>query len=309
VVSLINYRHSPAWDEIWRTVVEAGSGRIYTDDQQRQQLMQEYQLRSFEQRLSRVLPEHETEQFIDILRQFSKLGSNSVVIAPQRSKSGAPLIANDPHLGLSLPNLWLLAGLHSPSYKLVGMMPATLPVFGVGRNERIAWGGTNLHAANSDLYDISDLPAASLQTHEETLHTRYWFDRTIRYQTSPYGPVISDAPLIPEANGRRIALKWIGHGVSDEITAMLRVNRAGDWRSFQAALRSFATPSQNMVYADVEGHIGRLTATHVPYRTQKTPRDIYSDRREYAEQWGRIVDVSELPSTFIPRGGIYCFCQ
>ena len=93
-----------------------------------------------------------------LLSQVSRSGSNSLAIAPSRTSTGAAIIASDPHLGLSLPNTWLIIGLKSPSYHVVGLMVPGLPVFAIGRNPWIAWGGTNMRASASDLIDVSGLP-------------------------------------------------------------------------------------------------------------------------------------------------------
>ena len=80
-----------------------------------------------------------------------------MVVARRKSGSGAGLIASDPHVGLMLPNLWLIGGWKSPTYHTVGLMFPGLPVMALGRNEHIAWGGTNMHAASSDLFDIGEM--------------------------------------------------------------------------------------------------------------------------------------------------------
>lgn len=296
--TLMDYRRSPEWAEIWNLMLDAGSGHTYQQGN-RSTTTRELNRRSFQ--LPKVNPR--LGYLLDVMQGYGKLGSNSVVVGPSRSASGAPLIANDPHLGLNLPNLWMVVGLKSPSYHAVGMMAPGLPVLAFGRNEHIAWGGTNLHGANSDLYDVSDLPDKDFTWHEETLKTRFWLDSTVRYRTTKYGPVITDAPLIPNAGGRTLAMKWIGHGLSDEITAMLRVNRAANWEEFQAAFDNFATPAQNMLYADTEGNIGRLTATMVPLRKNARPDDIFADRALFDKSWGRIINHNGLPSQFIPREG------
>lgn len=296
--TLMDYRESPEWAEIWNVMLDAGSGHTY-EGGARNSTTRELNRKSFQL----PAPNKRLGLMLDLMMSYAKLGSNSVVVGPGRSASGAPLIANDPHLGLNLPNLWMVAGIKSPSIHAVGMMAPGLPMLAFGRNEHIAWGGTNLHAANSDLYDVSKLPEKDFTWHEESLKTRFWFDGTARYRTTKYGPVITDAPLIPNAGNRTLALKWIGHGTSDEITAMLRVNQASNWEEFQAAFDNFAAPAQNFLYADTEGNIGRLTATMVPQRRNERPKDIFADREKFDKSWGRIINHNGLPSQFIPREG------
>ncbi len=296
--TLLQYRDSPKWDTIWEVMLDAGSGRIYNRDRIRENMTRELNRHSLEEKDVSGL-----RVMLDIWQNSAELGSNSVVIGPSRSMSGAPMIASDPHLGLTLPNLWFVVGLKSPSYNVVGMMAPTLPVFAFGRNRHIAWGGTNLHAANSDLYDISDVDEKLLTSHTETLKNRFWFPTEFTYRTSPWGPVISDAPLIPKVDNRTLALKWVGHGMSDEITAMLGVNRARGWREFSAAFDTYAVPALNMLYADTEGNIGRLAATQVPHRTDKSPADVFTPLSSYEASWEKVVGHDGLPSEFIPRKG------
>ncbi len=295
---LMGYRDSAQWERIWNLMLDSGSGVSYEKDLKRRMITRGLNEKSVEGK-----PNDKLSYLIKIMESYGKLGSNSLVVGAKRSRSGAPMIANDPHLGLSLPNLWFVVGMHSPSYRVVGMMAPGLPMFGFGRNEHIAWGGTNVHAANSDLYDVSDLKEEDFTWHEETIKDRFWVDDTFRYRTSKYGPVISDAPLIPKIGKRTMALKWMGHGTSDEITAMLKVNRARNWEEFSTALDNFSAPAQNMLYADIDGNIGKLTATMVPFRKTDRPKDIFSDKAKFDTSWNRIINHTGLPSEFIPRSG------
>ena len=94
--------------------------------------------------------------------------------------------------------MWLIAGLKSPSYHVVGLMGPGLPVFAIGRNPSIAWGGTNMRAASSDLVDVSGLDPDSIEARDETISVRWWFDSTVTIRQTPLGPVISDAPLLAD---------------------------------------------------------------------------------------------------------------
>jgi len=104
--------------------------------------------------------ENDSQLLHDLLRASGRSGSNSLALAPGRSQSGGALLANDPHLGVQLPNFWILAGVKSPSYHAVGMMIPGVPIFGIGRNPGVSWGGTNMRAAASDIINISDLDPA-----------------------------------------------------------------------------------------------------------------------------------------------------
>ena len=104
-------------------------------------------------------------------------GSNSVAVSGPRSATGGALMANDPHLGVHLPGPWLIAGYKSPSHHAVGLMAPGLPFVAIGRNPWIAWGGTNLHAASSDFYDVSDVPSDAISERRESIKVRWWPDQ------------------------------------------------------------------------------------------------------------------------------------
>jgi len=218
-------------------------------------------------------------------------GSNSLVIGAGRTQGGAPIIASDPHLPLVLPNPWLVAALKSPSYNVVGLMLPGLPFVALGRNPWIAWGGTSLHAASSDAIAIPS-DSADIQRSEQQIKVRWDRPRSVEVRNSPWGPIVTDA----------LALRWMGHRPSDEVTAMLAVNRARNWEQYRAALDGFSVPGQNMLYADVEGHIGKVMAVHLPRRASFLSDDlvISPDRQQ---GWDNPVTGGELPYELDPPEG------
>jgi penicillin amidase len=215
-------------------------------------------------------------------------GSNSLVIGPERTKNGAPIIASDPHLPLVLPNPWLIAAMKSPSYNVVGLMLPGLPFMALGRNPWIAWGGTSLHAASSDVVAIP-AGAPEIRRSECQVKVRWGQPRAIQVRNSPWGPMVTDT----------LALRWMGHQPSDEVTAMLAVNRARNWHEFSEALDGFSVPGQNMLYADTKGHIGKRMAVHLPRRATFPSRDLVlsPDRQQ---GWDYPVTGAELPHQLDP---------
>ena len=182
------------------------------------------------------------------------------------------MLASDPHLGLSLPNLWILVGMRSPSFHLVGMMVPGLPIIGLGRNPDVAWGGTNLRAASSDLFDVSRLPPEAFAESEVIIRRRLWFGAKRRVRMTPQGPVVTDAAVVPGRPGEPVALRWAGHEATDEITALLRAARAGSGADFRDSFAGFAVSPQNMLYAGRDGSIGRVTAAVLPPAPASPPR-------------------------------------
>ena len=238
---------------------------------------------------------------VDAIEDNAKIGSNSFALMGHRTANGAAWIASDPHLGATLPNLWLIAGYQCPSYHLAGFMIPGVPMAALGRNPWIAWGGTNLHAMSSDLFDVTDLPAGEITERREVIRVRGRRDRTITIRDTSYGPVVSDLSFFP-GRGKTLALRWVGHGPSDELTAMLRVNRSRSWADYRAALEGFAAPGQNMVYADAQGHVGKLMAAHLPMRPAAPPESAVLPRAAQ-RHWRQLATASDLPQSFDPAEG------
>ena len=278
---LIRLRDRPDWPEIWARALAYGSASTpsfqYEEDAALQYLN-------------------------DILAGTARTGSNSFAVGSSKTSSRSSIIASDPHLGIDLPNIWVLAGLKSPSYHVIGLMIPGLPFVAVGRNADVAWGGTNMRSAASDLIDLSQIPAEQIVSREEDARVRWWFDDTYVIRESPHGPVLSDAEIIDAREGEIFALKWIGHRPSDEITAMLDVNRARDWEEFRTSLEPFAISAQNFVYADGDGNIGQVTSTHIPMRSNEMPRDIVRPLGD-AAAWDTILTSRDLPSAYNPASG------
>ena len=237
-----------------------------------------------------------------LLAGTSKSGSNSVAVAGRRSATGGALMANDPHLGILIPNVWLIAGVKSPSYHAVGLMAPGLPIFAIGRNPHIAWGGTNMRAASSDLVDVGDLPDSEIEERRERIGVRWWFDSETTVRETRWGPIVTDTPLLADLDLPPLALKWTGHGASDEIGAMLAVSRARDFAGFRAAFERFAVPGQNMLYADAGGNIGQTMAVRLPARSG-APADIIVDREAHDAAWGDMRSGADLPFGLNPERG------
>lgn len=239
----------------------------------------------------------------DVLTGLSRSGSNSLAIGPRRSLTGSAIMANDPHLGISVPNVWLIAGLKSPSYHAVGLMIPGLPLFAIGRNPQAAWGGTNLRAGASDLVDVSGMPAAEKSTRTEPIRVRWWLDEEVMLRDTRFGPILSDAPQLQGFGLGDAALRWTGHQPSDEVTAMLDVARARTFEEFRAAFASFAVPGQNMLYAGADGTIGQVFAVQLPDRTDQPPSDLVVDPAASDRNWASMRTVSSLPVTVDPPEG------
>ncbi len=230
--------------------------------------------------------------------QALRSGSNSLAVSGAKSATSASLIANDPHLGIMLPNPWLLAGMKSPSHHAIGCMLPGIPFVAFGRNPWLAWGGANLHAASSDLVAVP--PDAPIRVRKEVIAVKGEPERVIEVPESDWGPLIGDLNAFRAAKGERLAVRWMGHRPSDEFTAMLRVGTARNWDEFRAALSGYALPGLQFNVADVSGRVGGVTAVHVPRRGTQSQQDIAVEPNN---GWDEILGSSKLPATCDPPSG------
>ena len=236
--------------------------------------------------------------------------SNSWVIGPARTRSGKPILANDPHLALRAPALWYLAVIESPGLHVAGATIPGLPAVILGHNRRIAWGLTNVGVDDVD-YVIERLSddLSKVQT------PAGWVDLTVVRDSirvhgaaavpfvqrrGPHGPLIGPAPG-GDAH-TQLAMRWSAQDPSDELTALLGVDRASDWTGFRAALAGFKAPEQNWIYADVDGNIGYQMTGAVPVRRSGNgllPTPGWTDEGA----WVRYLDFEELPWALNPPEG------
>ncbi len=241
------------------------------------------------------------------------VGSNNWVVAGSRTRSGKPLLANDPHLGLRAPSIWYLARLEVPGLAVEGATLPGLPGIVIGHNDRIAWGLTNLEPDVQDLYveriDPKD-PARYLwkgqslafETRIEVLRVRGGADVQLPVRTSVHGPIVTDVISGAERLRAPVALRWTGLDPDDTTgEAFLTIDAAKDWKSFLAGVALLHAPGQNFVYADVDGHIGYTASGAIPIRPRAdgllpTPGDGDDD-------WTGFIPFDRLPRVLDPPRG------
>ncbi len=242
--------------------------------------------------------------------------SNGWAVSGTRSRSGAPLLANDPHLRLQMPGLWYLVRLEAPGFTVTG---ATLPPLGlvvVGRNRDIAWGFTATGADTQDLF-LEELDAegeryrtpagwAPLLRRRETIIVRGDAPVEIDIRESRHGPLISDlAPAVAElvGPGRALALAWSAlRGDNRTVAAGLALARAGNWEEARAALELFDSPVQNVLYADRDGRIALRVVGRVP-RRGRGDGTLPVPGRDAAYDWRGFLSFEDLPEILDPLSG------
>ncbi|HUQ75206.1 MAG TPA: penicillin acylase family protein [Burkholderiales bacterium] len=241
--------------------------------------------------------------------------SNSWAVSGARSTSGKPLLANDPHLGLTAPGIWYFAHLHAPGLDAIGATLPGVPGVVLGRNERIAWAATNTGPDVQDLY-LEKIDAAgryltpqgpvAFVTLRETIKVKGAADEVLTVRVSRHGPVISDVvqnALDAIPRGHALAFAWTALAEDDaSLAAVFKIPRSRNWGEFTASLREFHAPQQNLSYADVEGNIGFIAPGRIPIRKAANLLKGLAPAPGWDEgyDWTGYIPFEDLPRAFNP---------
>jgi penicillin amidase len=268
------------------------------------------------------------------------IGSNSWAVAGEKTDTGMPLLANDPHLAPAMPSLWYQASLRcwelddDCNYDVSGWTMAGLPGVFIGHNGRIAWGFTNLgpdvtdlvlHQVMGDtyLFDGEQLP---LEVRSEVIEVAGGDPVEIEIRSTRDGPIISgiedipiydvigaDAPVpapgsagggdrAARGDGYAVALRWTALDPQPTFDAFDALNTATDWQGFRDAARLLAVPAQNLLYADTEGRIGYQAPGRIPIREGYDGKwPIPGWTSEYS--WSGFIPFEALPTVIDPPEG------
>jgi len=236
-------------------------------------------------------------------------GSNNWVVSGAHTASGKPLLSNDMHLDLELPNVWYEAHLTAGDFDVAGVTLPGMPYVIVGHNQRIAWGFTNLGPNVEDVYIekfndngeyLTPQGWVKPEHRQEIIRVKGEPEVTLDIVTTRHGPIITD--LIP-GEKRKLALKWTGLDPATLNIPFFAVGLARDWQEFQAAFAKFGAPGQNVVYADVDGHIGYQATGFIPIRATGDG-DVPEPGEDDTHEWTAYIPHEQLPSVYDPPSGI-----
>jgi penicillin amidase len=237
----------------------------------------------------------------------AKTQSNNWVVSGERSESGKPLLASDPHRATALPSLRYLVHLNAPGWNVIGSGEPGLPGVAIGHNDRIAWGFTIIGADQADVYveEISPEDPGAYLTEtgrekftvvKETIRVRGGEAREFELRYTKHGPVLF------EDGEHAYALKWVGHEPGGAAyLASLSVARAKNRDEFLAAIARWKVPGLNFVYADVDGQIGWIAAARTPVRAKHD--GLLPVRGRGGNEWSGYLSVRELPQKWNPPAG------
>jgi len=240
-------------------------------------------------------------------------GSNNWAVSGSKTKTGNPILANDPHLSLNLPSLWYAMQLTTPEHSVKG---ATLPgALGVisGLNENIAWGVTNATRDTRDWYKI---------TFQDKLRKAYrygekWEQITFRIEEikvkgedvfldtvvyTHYGPVVYDKSFNSKRQDVNFALKWNVHEGSNEQKTFILLNSAKNHEDYNIALDNYTAPAQNFVFASKGGDIAMRIQGKFPLKW-KGQGKFFMDGADPRMEWQGYIPNEQNASTLNPTRG------
>jgi penicillin amidase len=241
--------------------------------------------------------------------------SNNWVVSGKHTVTGKPLLANDPHLPGTAPSIWYMVHLSAPGLRVAGVSAPGGPGVIIGHNDRIAWGMTNVGPDVQDLYDEKFDPAnpqryltpegwRNADVRHEEIKVRKGFTDSATDTVNLDVTITRHGPIIFEKGSKHYALRWTALDPKLNTTdSVYMINRARDWKDFNQALRLFTAPTQNIVYADVDGHIGYHAAGVVPIRRSGDGSVPYDGSTNEGD-WINFIPIDKLPTLYDPPSGI-----
>jgi penicillin G amidase len=241
-------------------------------------------------------------------------GSNNWVVSGKKTKSGAPILANDPHLELTLPSIWYEMQLSGPDINVYGTSFPGIPGIVIGFNDSIAWGVTNSQRDVRDYYEIQFKDATKQQ---------YWFnnewknskirieeihvkDSSVFYDTVAYtvfGPVMYDQSFMNDAaEGKSLAVRWKAHDPSNEAKAFWLLNHAKNYNDYADAIKYFECPAQNFVFASKSGDIAIWQQGTFPARWDRQGLYVMPGT-DSSYMWQGYIPQNENPHSINPEQG------
>jgi penicillin amidase len=251
--------------------------------------------------------------------QGTHIGSNAWVVDGTHSDTGQPLLAGDPHLGLSMPGKWYQAHINVAGKNVSGATLAGAPMFVLGQNDYLAWSLTSMMTDDTDFFieqqnpnDRSQYVSDSLST-GEVYYNRFKVDRQIikvkdhedvihEVRSTKHGPIINDIyPADSLFGNQLVSVSWTGQKVSSEIDALLKMNWADSIQEFEDGLSQFKVPGMNFMYADQSGNIAMYSAAYVPLRKPNPvlPRPGWDPDYD----WQGYLTDAQLPKVINPNKG------
>jgi penicillin amidase len=245
------------------------------------------------------------------------IGSNNWAVSGSKTASGYPILANDPHLNLTLPSIWYQMQMAAPGVNVNGVTLPGAPCVVIGYNQKVSWGVTNVDADILDWYQLK---------FKDVSRNEYWYNNrwnkvtkrievinilgqkplidTVLYTI--HGPVVYDNSAIAK-NGRpnvplATALKWVAHDESDEFKTFYLLNRAKNYADYREALKYYTAPAQNFIFASVDNDIAITPNGKIPLKYRDQGKFIMNGS-DTANDWHGWIPFEQNPTVKNPLRG------
>ncbi len=241
-----------------------------------------------------------------------EVGSNNWAVSAQKSATGYPILANDPHLELSLPSIWYQIQLVSPDVNACGASLPGSPNIISGFNEKVAWGVTNVGSDVMDWYRITFKDASKTEyLHDgkykpvkrviETIKVRGQPDFADTVLYTHHGPIVyTETKHGPIPAG--YAMRWIAHEPSNELATFRGLNRAKNYTDYVEALSHYVSPAQNFVFASVDNDIALWPNGKFPLKWKEQGKFLL-DGSNPAHDWQGWIPHAHNPHVLNPPRG------
>lgn len=249
-----------------------------------------------------------------ILHPDKNNGSNNWAVAGSKTRSGAPILCNDPHLGLNLPSLWYEMQISTPTFNSYGVTFPGSPSIIIGFNDSIAWGVTNAGRDVKDYYEIKFRDS----TMKEYMYNGSWVktafrneiikvkgkpDVTERIAMTVFGPVMFDRTYPnPLKDDKYYAVRWKAHDPSNELLTFNKLNHAKNFVDYIRAISTFQSPGQNFVFASKSGNIAIRQQGQFPAKWRRQG-DFLMPGIDSSYLWKGFIPSKENPTVYNPARG------
>jgi len=254
-------------------------------------------------------------QVSEVYKPNPENGSNNWAVAGSKTKSGAPILCNDPHLGLNLPSIWYEIQISTPTYNVYGVSFPGAPGVIIGYNDDCAFGFTNGGRDVRDYYEVTFKDASR----NEYLFNGTWTKSTKRIETikvagqtdqidtviyTHWGPVMYDHHFAGQSSGtkKNYAVKWSAHQSSNELKMFYLLNRAKNYNDYLQAVKYLKTPGQNCIFACRDGDIALRTQGDFPAKW-KGQGDFVMPGNDSSYDWQFMIPENETPFQYNPPRG------